>query len=527
MGMPPGDSSGRAARAPGGYGREDAESSRRPSWRCRQAAAKLIEHLESGRPMLEVEGSTLRTAVVRPPNRSGLPIDVTHDAGWQHALRDDLFGGQSLEFSSPPAPSSCGKDRSKGHSTLPTSPLSSCRNGRQIGKMIAVTLNRLFQPPERSFLLLGPRGVGKSFWLRKTLAQPITFDLLETRLQFEFARQPSQLEARIGRPPPRTWIWLDEVQKVPALMDEVHRLIETRSWRFALSGSSARKLRRQGANLLAGRASIRHLEALAWPELNNTLSLEETLLWGTLPLVVTERGAARDILSAYAGTYIREEIKEEGVVRRVEPFLRFLEIAGQLNGQAINTTAIAAEAGVPRRSVDGYFEILIDTLVGHWLPAYQPGAKVREVARPKFYWFDPGVARAAAGRLDETPDPLWLGVALETSVFRELRVHAQQTGREPRLCYYRTRSGAEIDFIIELERKSVTRPARVVCVEVKRTSRWNRAWETPMRELASSGSVRVAARYGVYCGDARYEYDGLMVLPWADFMERLHAGAVF
>lgn len=387
-------------------------------------------------------------------------------------------------------------------------------------------IRRLFELPDRSFFLFGPRGVGKSHRLRQLLGAARSFDLLDSRLLLEFTRDPGNLEARIGGLARGEWVWLDEVQKVPALLDEVHRLMETRGWRFALSGSSARKLRRQGANLLAGRASTRHMEAPAWPELGALGSLERALRWGTLPQVILEPHAARDILSAYVHTYIREEIREEGLVRRVEPFLRFLDVAGQLNGQAINSSGLSSEAGVPRRSVDGYFEILCDTLVGHWLPAYQPGAKVREVARPKFYWFDPGVARGAAGRLEEEPDPLWLGCAFETLIFHELRVHCRQVGREPRLSYYRTRSGMEIDFVFELERKSVARPARLICIEAKRSPRWNRAWETPMRELAASGTVRTAGLYGVYTGNVVYEYDDVTVLPWPEFVRRLHAGTI-
>jgi predicted AAA+ superfamily ATPase len=390
-----------------------------------------------------------------------------------------------------------------------------------------VPVERRLRIPDRSFFLFGPRGVGKSHLIRGALPGAVTFDLLNTGLQLRLTRSPDLLEASVGSQPRGTWVWIDEVQKVPALLDEVHRLIESRGWRFALSGSSARKLLRQGANLLAGRASTRRLEAFSAVELSDHFDLSHALQWGTLPLVVGEPDAARDVLDAYVHTYIREEVKEEGLVRRLEPFLRFLDVAGALNGQIVNVENIAREAQVPRKSAVQYFSVLEDTLMTHPLPAFQPQLKVREVSHPKYYWFDPGVARAAAGLLDGPVDSNWLGQALETLVFHELRVYNHTSNRNKAFSYYRTRAGLEVDFVIELERRTASRKAKICCIEVKSSRKWDRRWEAAMRGLADSGKLRLDRMIGIYLGDATYHFDGVDVLPLPRFLNELFAGHVY
>jgi predicted AAA+ superfamily ATPase len=393
--------------------------------------------------------------------------------------------------------------------------------------MTAAHYQRLLTRPDRSFFLFGPRGVGKSTWLRCVLPDAAWFDLLESSLYLELARHPGHLEAMVGPRPAGSWVVVDEIQKVPDLLDEVHRLIEGRRWRFALCGSSARKLRRKGTNLLGGRALTRHMGAFSWKELGAAFNLESAMQWGLLPSVQLDRAHAADLLDAYVNTYLREEIKEEGLVRQVPPFLRFLAVAGQLNGQLINAVNLAREAAVPRSSVDVYFSILEDTLLGHFLPAYRPQAKVRELAHPKFYWFDPGVARAAAGLLRDPADRLWLGWALETLIYHELRVFNHTQDRHRPIAFYRTGSGAEIDFVIETQKRCSNARPRLVCVEVKLAERWDRKWEQPMRSLQQSQAAVVEKMFGVYTGPRSYHFDGLDVLPVAEFLRRLHDGAVF
>ena len=388
-------------------------------------------------------------------------------------------------------------------------------------------VQRLLKVPERSFFLFGPRGVGKSTWLKDVLPQAIFFDLLDASLYLELSRDPSRLEAMAGKLKANDWVVLDEVQKIPDILDEVHRLIENRKWRFALCGSSARKLRRKGTNLLGGRALTRELSGFSWQELKDRYDFAYSLQWGLLPWVQLDRKNAADILSSYVNTYVKQEIKEEGIVRSLPPFLRFLGIAGQLNGQMINAQNIAREASVPRSSVDVYFSILIDTLLGYFLPAYRPQVKVREQTHPEFYWFDPGVARAAAGMLFDPVDRLWQGTALETLVYHEIRLFNHVHNKNRTVYFYRTSSGSEIDFVIETHKAQSSSKPRVVCVEVKLAERWDRRWEEPMRSLKDTTCIRVDGMFGLYTGKRAYHFDGVEVLPVEDFFKRLHQGDIF
>jgi len=388
-------------------------------------------------------------------------------------------------------------------------------------------MTRLLQQPERSFFLFGPRGTGKSTWLQQVLPDAFRLDLLDASLFLELSRDPHRLEALIGGRSADAWIVLDEIQKIPPLLDEVHRLMGLQKWNFALCGSSARKLRRGGANLLAGRALTLSMESFSATELGNSFDFEFALNWGMLPFVWNDPRYAADILAAYVNTYLKEELQAEGLIRNVPPFVRFLSIAGQINGQIVNVQNIAREAAVARSTVENYFGVLIDTLVGHFLPAWRPGLKVREATQPKFYWFDAGVARAAAGLLRDPADRLWQGAALETMIYHELRVYNEVSRKHRPLHYYRTPAGVEIDFVIETAGRRPDSLPRVIAVEVKRAERWDRAWEKPMRSLADNAGVTVERMFGVYCGSRSYQFDNLTVLSFADFIKALFAGEVF
>lgn len=393
--------------------------------------------------------------------------------------------------------------------------------------MEKILINRMLRLPERSFFIFGPRGVGKSTWLRQVLPEAKFFDLLETSLFLELSQAPGKLAALAAPLPENAWVVIDEIQKVPDLLDEVHRLMETQKWRFALCGSSARKLRRKGTNLLGGRALTRELSAFSSKELGDLFDLEFSLEWGMLPYVQLDRSYAADILNSYVNTYLKEEIKEEGLVRSVPPFIRFLNIAGQLNGQQINAQNIARAAAVARSSVDVYFSILEDTLLGSFLPAYRPGLKVREQSHPKFYWFDPGVARAAAGLLFDPVDRLWQGTALETLVYHELKVYNHTHNKNRPIAFYRTGNGAEIDFVIETRKRQATAPPHIVCIEVKLAGSWNNRWEQPMRSLKKHGKIFVDKMIGVYLGTKIYHFDEVAVLPVQEFLDSLYNGKFF
>ena len=279
--------------------------------------------------------------------------------------------------------------------------------------------------------------------------------------------------------------------------------------------------------MLAGRALTLSMESFSATELGDSFDLEFALNWGMLPFVWNEPQYAADILAAYVNTYLKEELQAEGIIRNVPPFVRFLSVAGQINSQMVNAQNIARDAAVARSTVDNYFGVLTDTLVGHFLPAWRPGLKVREATQPKFYWFDAGVARASAGLLRDPTDRLWQGAALETMIYHELRVYNEVSRKQRPLHYYRTPAGVEIDFVIETAHRRPDSLPRVIAVEVKRAERWDRAWEKPMRSLADNTGVTVERMFGVYCGSRRYQFDNITVLSFTDFVKALFAGEVF
>ena len=308
---------------------------------------------------------------------------------------------------------------------------------------------RLLPLPERTFFLFGPRGTGKTTWLRAKLPQATWFDLVRTQELLRLMREPGLLRHAVEALPRGSWIVIDEVQKVPALLDEVHGLIADHGarYRFALSGSSARKLRRLDVNLLAGRAINRTFFPLTSAELDFRFDVDDVLQFGMLPSVRSEPKHAIDILEAYSANYIKEEIQQEALVKNLDSFTRFLEIAALINGQVANTSGIARDAGVPRPTVQRYFEVLTDTLIGVWLPAWRPRAKVKEVAHPKFYFFDTGVVRALLQRLREPLEAAERGHMLETLVLHELRAAISIATVGGTIAYWRTPSGSEVDFI--------------------------------------------------------------------------------
>jgi predicted AAA+ superfamily ATPase len=380
-------------------------------------------------------------------------------------------------------------------------------------------ISRSLPLPSTSFFLLGPRGTGKTTWLRDVLPDALWFDLLRTATFLDLSRDPESFRRQVEAKNRGTWNVVDEVQRLPSLLNEVHAIIaeQGRRYRFALSGSSARKLKRLDVNLLAGRAINRQFFPLTAAEAGFDLPVERVLRFGLLPQMWTEPELAVDALDAYVSNYLREEIQQEAMVRRLDAFARFLQVAALMNGQVANVAGLARDAAVARPTVQGYFEALTDTLIGVWLPAWRRGAKVKEVASPKFYLFDPGVARALAGRVREPLEGAERGPLLETWVLHELRaaMAIQNLGGE--LHYWRTPSGSEVDFIW-------TRGPRAVGIEVKASARWRPADGTALRGLVESGLLK--AGYGVYTGTAEMRDGDLRVMPLGAFLRRLAAGEV-
>lgn len=382
------------------------------------------------------------------------------------------------------------------------------------------SISRQLAPPKRTFFLFGPRATGKSTWLKAQLPNSLHFDLLRSDVYFALSHSSTAFRERVlAQDPKSTWIIVDEVQRIPDLLNEVHSLIESHGYQFALSGSSARKLKRGQANLLAGRALVKYMFPLIHAEYADLITLDEVLAFGTLPSIVTDKETRIEQLEAYVGTYLQEEIKAEALTRNVTAFGRFLEVAALTNGQITNLANLARDAGVPRATVSGYFEILIDTLLGNWLPAWTPRAKVKERAHPKFYFFDCGVVRAIQKLLREKVESAEGGILLETYLFHELKAHIAYAGTGGELFYWRTTNGAEIDFIWK-------RAGNVVAIEVKSTSEWKNEYNAGFQSLLSS-KVKIKACYGVYCGDEILQKSFGLVLPVAEFLKRLYAGEVF
>ena len=310
---------------------------------------------------------------------------------------------------------------------------------------------RLLTPPaDKSFFLFGPRGTGKSLWVRQAFADAVYFDLLEHALYSDLLAAPERLE-RLIPPGHQGWVILDEVQRVPALLDEVHRLIEKRRALFVLTGSSARKLRRRGTNLLAGRALTLEMHPLTAAELGADFELERALRHGLLPATWVESDAA-GFLDSYVATYLREEVQQEGLTRNLAAFARFLEAASFSQGSVLNISAVARDCGLDRKLVEGYFGILEDLLLGVRLPPFTRRAKRRIVAHPKFYFFDAGVFRAVRPRGPLDPLAELEGPAFETLVLQQLR--AVNAGRRLgyQLHYWRDGAGHEVDFVLYGER---------------------------------------------------------------------------
>ncbi len=309
-------------------------------------------------------------------------------------------------------------------------------------------------------------------------------------------------------------IFIDEVQKAPALLDEVHALIEAHGTRCYLTGSSARKLRRGGANTLAGRAALRHLYPLTYSEQAQHFELERTLRYGSLPAVVTQDDeAARELLRTYADVYLREEIQAESLVRNLGGFARFLDIAAGQCGDILNVTAVARDATLAARTVQSYYEILEDTLIGFRLEAWRKGPRARLVAHPRFYLFDTGVTNALNRRLSAVPDRATLGRLFEQWVVLECRRAIEYSQSEARLFYWRTNVGAEVDLLIEKHGRLR------FAAEIKFKQQIVAADCSGLRSfLDAHPRVPSAA---VCLAPNEYQLGSVQVLSWRRFLERL------
>lgn len=372
--------------------------------------------------------------------------------------------------------------------------------------------NRLLVPPQstQSYFLFGPRGTGKTHWVKSFYPKSLYLDLLESALYMELLAQPERLEKLI----PSSfddWIIIDEIQRVPQLLNEIHRLIENRGYRFILTGSSARSLRRQGANFLGGRARMERMHPLTAVELGTSFDLEKAVQFGLMP-VIWHREEPLLYLEGYIEVYLQQEMAQEGIVRQLGDFARFLKIATLSQGQPINLTNIAREVALPRDRVSGYFQIVEDLLIAVHIPPFTRKAQRRLILHPKFYFFDAGLYRTLRpkGPLDSAAEID--GPVLETLLLQNLRAINDSLHFDYEIYFWRTASGLEVDFILY-------GPHGLHAIEVKRSR------SIAKKDLSALHAFKEeypeATCWLAYGGEHRQYIDGITAVPFEEFLMTL------
>jgi len=371
--------------------------------------------------------------------------------------------------------------------------------------------SRLLSPPKaKSFFLFGPRGTGKTTWVKSAFPKAVYIDLLEAELFNDLTANPQRLSSFIPSDF-KDWVIIDEIQRIPDLLHEVHRLIESKKYQFILTGSSPRKLKRKGPNLLAGRALTFSLHPLSVAELGNDFRLEHSLRYGHLPSVYTET-ASQKYLEAYVKTYLEEEIRQEGLTRNLSAFARFLEAASLSQGSVLNISSVARECHVERKAVESYFSILEDLLISYRVPVFSKRAKRRLVAHPKFYFFDTGVYRTLRpmGPLD-APEEVD-GIALETLFLQEIIVLNDALDLKYKIFYWRTSNDREVDFVLY-------GPKGLVSFEIKRTSRVTSKMLAGLKSFLAD--YPMAKLYFVYMGNRRMHEGKIEIVPMQEILKDL------
>lgn len=374
-------------------------------------------------------------------------------------------------------------------------------------------------PQDESFFLFGPRGVGKTTIIKSLpwFNDSLYINLLLAREEKEYSKNPDRLLNIVDALPiTTTHIVIDEVQKIPKLLDLVHEIIESTDKKFILTGSSARKLKHGGANLLAGRAFVYHLAPFSFLEIDGDVSLNDYLQWGVLPKIFEYETEEKKILylDAYANTYLKEEVWNEQLIRVIEPFRNFLEVAAQSNGKIINYTNIARDVGVDYKTVQNYFSILEDTLLGFFLKPFQHSFRKRLGKSPKFYFFDPGVVKALANQLTiplrESTN--FYGDCFEHFIITQCKHLSDYFHNDYRFSYLKTKDDAEIDLVIE-------RPGKqLLLIEIKSSSdvedRHLRTLKVMSKDLGECEAVCFSR------DQHAKKIHGIMIYPWAEGIKK-------
>jgi uncharacterized protein len=372
---------------------------------------------------------------------------------------------------------------------------------------------RLLESPKGSFFLLGPRGSGKSTWAKSNIKSDAYINLLLERDFTKFLVRPDTLISELNVLKTNSWVVIDEIQKVPALLDAVHHLIEEKKLRFCLTGSSARKIRKGAANLLGGRAVTRIMYPFLPEELGSDFNIQSAMQFGTLPIVFAAEDKP-DILRAYVQTYLKEEIQAEALVKNLPGFARFLPVAGIFHGQTLNVSNVAREAEVARTTVQAYFEILEDTLLATRLEAFAPKLRVREKSHPKFYIVDPGLAMALKQRRGE-PSNEEFGHLLEGFIFMLLRAYQQKNDLYDAVNYWSPAETkmTEVDFLL-------SRGKEKIAIEVKAKEKWA---ITDLKGLQAISDLKgLKRKILVTLGGRKAKLDsGIEVFPFSAFNDLL------
>ena len=363
----------------------------------------------------------------------------------------------------------------------------------------------------KSCFLFGPRQCGKSSLVRETMPGSHVFNLLSGDTFAHLARNPNYIDETCRDESP---IVIDEIQKMPTLLDEVHRLIEEKGKRFLLTGSSARKLRKGGVNLLGGRARIRSLHPFSASELGDQFNLDRAINIGLVPGIWFSDNPEED-LAGYASLYLEQEIMQEGATRNLPAFSRFLEVAALSSGEQINYQSIASDAQIPRSTVQEYFKILKDTLLAREVPVWRKGRSRKTVETAKFYLFDTGVARRLSGRKELVRGTPEYGHAFEGWVMHEIASYADSFRRDAEITYWRTRTNLEVDFVVNGD----------VAIETKTTRSATKDDLKGLRAIGDEGTFR--HRILVADEPRPREVEGICILPWRAFIDRLWSGNLF